>query len=138
MKFPFTKKEVRDILKEDKYIEIDYLLEKKKNKLIPVYIGPELKDMSLVLEIRGGKSIGVSLNFRKCRIRGINHRERHQDRDGTVVRGWHEHIEEEGKAERIGENFEDIDMLIEFALKEWNIRKLGTMGQQLLKFREGV
>ena len=139
MKFPFTKKEVHDILGEDKYIEIDYFFEKKKHKLIPVYtpVGSDLKDMGLVLEIRGGKSIGVSLNLRKRKIRGINHHERYHNPDGTVVRGWHEHIEEESKVEPVGRNFDDIDRLTEFALKKWNIKKLGTAGQQLLKFSRG-
>ena len=128
------------MLGEDKYIDVDYFFEKKKHKLIPVHSRVEsgLRDIGLVLEIRGGKSIGVSLNLRKRKIRGINHHGRRQNPDGTVVRGWHEHIEEENKVEPVGRNFDDIDMLTEFALKKWNITKLGTVGQQLLKFREGV
>lgn len=133
MKFPFTKKTIYDILQETKYIESDYLWEQKKHKKVPVYLGSEQKDIGLIFEIRDGKSIGVSLNLQGQRIRGINYRIRHEDSKGTVIRGWHEHIEEEGVLRAINLNFSDIDKLTEFALEKWNIKKFGRMGKQIIQ-----
>lgn len=137
MKFPFTKKQIRDILNDDKYIETDYLWEKKKNKIIPVYIGlaTESKDIGLVFAIRGGRSMGVALILEKQRIRGINRRGRHQGRNGTIVRGWHQHIEEEGMVEPINKDFSDLDEIIEYALNKWKIRRHGPMAPSLWNYK---
>lgn len=147
MKFPFTRKQVYDILRQEKCIDADYLQQEKKSKIIPVKVRfesgskSELKDIGLVLEIRGGKSMGMSLNFRNRKIRCINYHKRRLNPDGSIVRGWHEHIEEEGgKVIPLPQNFSDIDELVEFVLDRWQITKLGSsMGEQLfLKFKGGT
>jgi len=137
IKFPFTKKQVCDILSSQKYIEIDYLWESKKNRMIPVHVleGKDLKDIGLVFAVWGGKAMGVSLWLGRQRIRGINRRGRHEDRDGNLVRGWHDHIEEDGVVEPVTETFGNIDEVIDYALDKWNIKKYGSMAPSLWNYR---
>jgi len=56
IRFPFTKKQVCDILNSQKYIEIDDFWESKKNRMIPVRVleGKDPKDIGLVFAVWGG------------------------------------------------------------------------------------
>lgn len=136
MKFPFTKKQICDILKLNKYIEMDYFWELKKNRTIPVLLeGKDPKDIGLVFAVWGGKSMGVSLWLRKRRIRGINKRGRHKDRNGNLIRGWHDHIEEDGIVEPLEQTFGNIDEVIDYALHKWTIKKHGSMAPLLWNYR---
>lgn len=127
MKFSLTKKQVQDILNAHKYIDSEHLWEQTKRKNIPVYICEESreKDIGLVFTIWSSK--GVALKFRNERVRGINRRERHVDRSGNIVRGWHLHEPEKGDVvEPVRRDFADFDDLVDYARQKWNIMKRGS------------
>ncbi len=68
-----------------------------------------------------------SLLWHGCRIRGLDYEIRHDNPDGTVVRGWHEHIWNDEDADarviparpRVGGA--DLRGVFQWGLDKWNI-----------------
>lgn len=83
-------------------------------------------------------SAALVLNGR-FRVRGLNHEIRHDNPDGSVVNGWHEHIwtnqheDKHVRSARPKPNDLTIRGLFEWALRKWNIR----LDQRQLKVSHG-
>ena len=68
-KYPFTEKEIDNIIRKEKYIDGQFLQVDPPNRFEDtVYMGPQRKDIGLTFIIRPVKfTIGVSLLFLLCK-----------------------------------------------------------------------
>lgn len=69
----------------------------------------------------------ASLEYHGIRIRGLDYEMWHDNPDGTVVRGWHEHVwsqaEEDRRVRSPGREPNDLSLrgLFHWGLERWNI-----------------
>lgn len=137
-KYPFTEKEIEDIMGIEKYIDGTFLQNDPPIKFEDtVLVGPDKEDIGLVFTIRPERrTIGISLRYKNERIRGINNVP-HARPDGRILRGWHEHIWRSLYRDKWAEGliprkeFSTSRGIVKFALDRWKIQTYGPMWQQL-------
>lgn len=137
MSQPFTEAEVDYLVKAKKFISAIPKVEEAASEFI---IQADVRrsdnpgrEMGLIIRVHAKRSPpGLPKGIPSCvlqwhghRIRGINRELWHDNPDGTVVKGWHEHIWNDQDSDdrvvpaNIGQP--GLRKLFEWGLKNWNI-----------------
>ena len=142
--YPFTQKEVDDLIGQDKYIKTGEIQpSRNKNQINAYRVSQPDSRLGLALRIQ---NMMVSLVWQGQRIRGIDYHEKKHRPDCQIIRGWHHHIFRKSYGddwvECIDEShgrFSDRVELISDALERWHIKEYGNkelsqLRQRLFKF----
>src|SRR5450755_4729616 len=148
-RWPFTKAEVDSLILGPKCISGIPKAERKENYWvmeIPVYLKTDLRRPfpSLVIVARVIHPLSglprnlpsVAIELKGHRIRGIDRNIRHDNPDGSRVKGWHEHLwsEEHGDDVVIATKepkHKDLKGVLKTALKKWDISIREEQGELL-------
>jgi len=136
-RFPFTARDADRVVAAPKTISTDLANEAQgpASLVVPVNMVSG-SESELVVKWFG---MGLSLCWKGHRIRGINRSRQLRSRpDGTIVRGWHEHVfDDQVGDEKVhavtGLGRPSVDELVRFCLARWNIQVTpdSALGRQL-------
>ncbi len=136
----FTEADVNYLIHEVKFIRAIPEIEAEEGLLtlkarIHKKTAPNWQVGGLIIKARVTKSIpglpkalpSCALEWHGVRIRCVDYETRHDNPDGTTVRGWHEHIwnDEDNDKRVIASNPQitrpDMNSIFRWGLKKWNI-----------------
>lgn len=135
-RYPFSERDVKRILKAQKFIHTNPDLDRVVACSLPVTVEGEPQTKLTLRILNRQADPGISMVYHGVRIVGINNSYRHYNPDGKKTKGWHEHQFSTQHCDQMTvrlprQDFDNREALMRFAFDRWNIKVIGAIGQQL-------